>query len=73
MMVEWWKIVSLDTKAVREVQKRASERGVVGGAIYDLCHLVAAERAHVERLYTFNTSHFRAFGVPKFVARIVSP
>jgi len=72
-LLPFLRIVSLDTKAVREVQKRASERGVVGGAISDLYHLVAAEKEHVERLYTFNTSHFRAFAGPQFAARIVSP
>ena len=65
--------VTLNAGEVQSVQKRAAERGLVGGIIYDLYHLVAAEKSAVDRLYTFNTAHFRSLADPSFTSAIVTP
>ena len=64
---------TLDADGIVAVQKQAGERGIAGGAIYDLFHLAVAEREAVERLYTFNTGHFRSLASPAMVDRIVAP
>lgn len=65
--------VALSAKAVSKVQKRACDLEVVGGIIYDLYHLAVAEQEAVDRLYTFNTAHFRGLASPDFVDKITSP
>ena len=37
---------------------RSSQLGLVSGVIYDALHLVAAERAKCQRIYTYNIAHF---------------
>ena len=37
---------------------RSSQLGLVSGVVYDTLHLVAAERANCQRLYTCNLAHF---------------
>lgn len=37
---------------------RSSQLGLVSGVIYDALHLVAAEKAHCQRIYTYNLTHF---------------
>ena len=37
---------------------RSSQLGLVSGVVYDALHLVAAERANCQRLYTCNLAHF---------------
>ncbi len=65
--------VTLSAKEVQQVQKRAGQLGLTGGVTYDLYHLTVAEKEKVERLYTFNTSHFQQIAPPGFIDRIVSP
>jgi len=65
--------MALDAGEVAKVQVRAGELGLVGGMIYDLFHLWIAAREEVERLYTFNTAHFRDLADEGFLERIVRP
>ncbi len=65
--------VVLTLDELRTVQRSAGERGIAGGAVYDLYHLAVAERESVDRLYTFNTGHFRALAPPTLIERIVAP
>lgn len=37
----------------------AAENGVIGGAIYDVLLLAAAQKAKPDRIYTFNVAEFR--------------
>ena len=37
---------------------RSSQLGLVSGVVYDALHLVAAERANCQRIYTYNLAHF---------------
>ena len=66
-------VTALSDEEVNTVQRRAGELALVGGIVYDLFHLVAAEKEKVERLYTFNIAHFRALATPEFTRRIVAP
>lgn len=65
--------VALDAKDVIAVQQRASRMGLLGGILYDFLLLAAAEREEVDRLYTFNTEHFRELASVGFQTRIVAP
>jgi predicted nucleic acid-binding protein len=65
--------VTLPPTEILAVQKRAGELSLVGGGIYDLFHLAAAVNENADRLYTFNTSHFRELAEPRFVDKIVAP
>ncbi len=38
---------------------RSSQLGLVSGVVYDALHLVAAERAGCQRIYTYNLAHFQ--------------
>ncbi len=67
------RLVALSAEEVCTVQKRAGELALVGGIIYDLYHLAAAERENVERFYTFNLRHFQVLAAPGFAGRMVAP
>ena len=49
-----------------------SQRGIIGGAVYDAVIAKAAELAQVERLVTLNETHFQQVW-PGGASRIVSP
>ena len=65
--------VALPGREIQQIQKRAGQLGLTGGIIYDLYHLVVAEKEQVERLYTFNTGHFQQLATHDFSGKIVSP
>lgn len=67
------RLVSLPAKELATVQRRAGERGLVGGIVYDYYHLRVAQREDVERFYTFNTSHFLAIAEADFQCCITAP
>lgn len=67
------RLVALPMKELPSVQKRAGERGLIGGVIYDFFHIAVAKREGAERFYTFNTGHFQAIADPVFRDRIVAP
>jgi hypothetical protein len=56
--------VALSLREMLEAVKSAHTRGVRGGAIYDFLHFTAARKARVDRVYTLNVRHFRAFHRP---------
>lgn len=72
-LLPFLRCATLSPKEILAVQKRAGELGITGGGIYDLFHLAAAVNEGADRLYTFNTSHFRALADSRFVDRIVAP
>lgn len=57
-------IVALSPGEILLALNETEPRGVRGGAVFDYLHLVAARKAKVEKLYTLNISHFRAFHRP---------
>lgn len=52
-------VVPLDEDDYASVLDRAADLDLRGGAIYDLLHVRAAERAEADALYTFNGRDFR--------------
>lgn len=57
-------LVSLSGKDVMAALASAEARGVRGGAVYDLLHLVAARKAGVVRLLTLDVRDFQALVRP---------
>ena len=55
-------VISLGTDDYLEAIDRVSGNGLVSGIVYDALHLIAAERAACERIYTFNVDHFQRIG-----------
>ena len=55
-------VVPVGTEEYLEAIDRVIAGGLVSGIVYDALHLIAAERAGCERLYTFNTEHFQRIG-----------
>jgi len=51
-------VVSLESNDYQSVIHRMIRLGLSGGAIYDALHVRAAEKAQVEKLYTFNGRDF---------------
>ncbi len=54
--------VSLGTEEYLEAIERVSGKGLVSGIVYDALHLIAAERAGCERIFTLNVDHFQRLG-----------
>lgn len=55
------RIVDLTAREVAGAIAECESRGVRGGAIHDLLHLMAAKKAKASAVYTLNLPHFRAF------------
>jgi predicted nucleic acid-binding protein len=55
-------VISLGTDEYLEAIDRVSGKGLVSGIVYDALHLIAAERAECERIFTFNVEHFLRLG-----------
>lgn len=53
-----FQMVKLGTEEYLEAIERVSSRGLASGMIYDALHLIAAERAGVEQILTFDVQHF---------------
>jgi len=66
-------VVGIPPSDLPEVGQMASERGLIGGVIYDFYHLTVARREAVDRFYTFNTKHFMEMADPDFRDRIMAP
>jgi predicted nucleic acid-binding protein len=52
-------VVSLSPEDYLEAVDLVSGKGLASGIIYDALHVIAAERAGCERIYTYNVDHFR--------------
>lgn len=55
------RVQTLTAKDVMAAFAGCEARGVRGGAVYDLLHLIAARKAGAERLITLNGRDFQAF------------
>ena len=58
-VVQYFKLQVLSARDYTNAVLRAAENGIVGGAIYDLLLLAAAQKAKAARIYTFNVVEFR--------------
>lgn len=55
-------VVSLSPEDYLEAVDRVSGKGLASGIIYDALHIIAAERAGCNHIYTYNVDHFRQLG-----------
>jgi predicted nucleic acid-binding protein len=51
-------VISLAAKDYREILNDLSDRGLIGGIVYDALICKAAQKASIQRLVTFNRDHF---------------
>lgn len=51
-------IISLSDAETLRALRLARKKGVRGGHIHDWMHVVAAESARVDKIYTYNAAHF---------------
>jgi len=66
------RIVELTEADYRQTIQRVSDMGLTGGIVYDALIACVAGRLNVDRLVTFNLSHFRRVW-PEGHDRIISP
>lgn len=66
------KVLYLGPADYRSALERLAAAGIMGGAIYDLLHLIAAENASAEAIVTLNSKNFERFAAMKPI-RIVDP
>lgn len=52
-------VVSLDQPEYVEAINKVANQGLTSGVVYDALHVMAAEKAGCERIYTYNPDHFR--------------
>ncbi len=52
-------IVALTPRDYRDVIRELSEAGMIGGAVHDALICKVAQKASVQRLLTFNVTHFQ--------------
>lgn len=64
--------IDLSGKQYEAALHRCAKSGWKGGRIYDALHIEAALHAECDRIYTFNTAHFRQLA-PELEAIIQSP
>ncbi len=72
-LVENFSVISLGQKDYLKALEEGSRNGVEGGRIYDMLLLAAAAKAGVDRIYTFNVSHFHELASEGLKKRIVAP
>lgn len=72
-ILKYVEVVGIPPADLVHVQQMASERGLIGGIIYDFYHLTVAQREKVDRFYTFNVKHFIEIADADFRDRIQAP
>ncbi len=72
-LVENFSVISLGQKDYLNALEESSRNGVERGRIYDMLLLAAAAKAGVDRIYTFNVSHFQELASEELKKRIVAP
>jgi len=54
-----FEVIALGAEDYRSALKLSADRGWMGGKIYDVLHIVAAQKSECEHLYTYNLRHFQ--------------
>lgn len=54
-----FEVMDLGIEDYRNALKLSAERGWMGGKVYDVLHVIAAQKAECEYLYTYNLKHFQ--------------
>jgi predicted nucleic acid-binding protein len=66
-------LISLSAKEYSKTLEDAATSGIQGGRIYDSLLLAAAVKSGVDRIYTFNMTHFQSMADVELQKRIVAP
>jgi len=66
-------LISLSAKEYSKTLEDAATSGIQGGRIYDALLLAAAVKSGVDRIYTFNMTHFQSMADVELQKRIVAP
>jgi predicted nucleic acid-binding protein len=65
-------VVTLTAREYVDLVTKLGREGIAGGQSYDALHLRCAEKAGVDRIYTFNVRHFQGLAL-LFSAVVVAP
>jgi predicted nucleic acid-binding protein len=71
-IVKPFTVIALTAKEYVDLVMKLGREGVWGGQAYDALHLRCAEKAGVDRIYTFNARHFEQLA-PQFSGKCVVP
>ena len=72
-IVKNFSLIALSAKEYAKTLEDAAANGIQGGTIYDALLLAAAAKSGVERVYTFNVTHFQSMADVELQKRIVAP
>jgi len=65
--------VELSAEEYRQALAMCLRANRPGAVIFDGLHLLSAQKAGCDRLYTFNVKDFRALAAPEWQSKIVTP
>jgi len=71
--VKHFELVALTGKQYGELIVGAGKRGLVGGLLYDALHVACAEKAQVDRLYSWNAGHLQTVASQEFRSQSMVP
>ncbi|MGD0816522.1 MAG: PIN domain-containing protein [Verrucomicrobiota bacterium] len=72
-IIKNFSLIALSAKEYSKTIEDAASSGIQGGRIYDALLLAAAVKSGVDRIYTFNVTHFQSMADVELQKRIVAP
>jgi predicted nucleic acid-binding protein len=72
-VVKHFELIALTGREYATLVIEAGKRGLVGGLLYDALHVACAEKAKVDRMYSWNVGHLQSIASEEFRSRIVTP
>jgi predicted nucleic acid-binding protein len=71
-IIAHFEVVALTARDYARLFPKLVDRGVMGGATYDVIQLACARKASAQRIYTFNVKDFRRLD-PELAQHVVAP
>jgi predicted nucleic acid-binding protein len=68
-----FEVIPLTASDYKNILLSCTHSGLIGGVVYDMLHLYAAEKSSCDRLYTFNAKDFRVLASPAMTGKIAAP
>lgn len=72
-ILKYFQISALTSQEYTALITEAATNRILGGTIYDAVLLKSADKAKVDRIYTFNLRHFQAIASPEISPKLFSP
>ncbi|MBI3208447.1 MAG: type II toxin-antitoxin system VapC family toxin [Candidatus Solibacter usitatus] len=72
-ILPYFTLVALEAEDYKAVIRNCINQGLIGGVMFDVLHLHAAQKAGCDRVYTFNLRDFRRLSPSGFSGKISSP